>query len=79
MQIAGFSATTLIKVQYATTIGGVYSDLVSTTIGNTTGAKDSGWSGITSGANGLVYIRLVGQNGDGIVDPRFSPPTLLIR
>jgi len=77
-QVAG-AANSLIKVQYATTIGGVYSDLVSTTIGNTTGAKDSGWSGITSGANGVVFIRLVGQNGDGAVDPRFSPPILLIR
>ena len=77
-QVAG-AVNSLLKVQYATTIGGVYSDLVSTTIGNTTGAKDSGWSGITSGANGVVFIRLVGQNGDGALDPRFSPPILLIR
>lgn len=78
-QVAGGAANSLIKVQYATTIAGVYSDLVSTTIDNTTGAKDSGWSGITSGANGVVFIRLVGQNGNGAADPRFSPPILLIR
>ena len=79
MQVAGFQASTLIAVQYATTIGGVYSDLVSLTIGSTTGAKDTDWQTIPSGANGSVFIRLVGQNGDGIVDPRFSPPILLIR
>lgn len=79
MQVAGAGATTLIAVQYATTIGGTYSTLVSLTIGSTTGGKDTDWQTIPSGANGLVFIRLVGQNGDGGVDPRFSPPILLIR
>ena len=79
LQVAGAGATTLIKVQYATTIGGAYSDLVSLTIGNTTGAKDTNWQTIPVGANGLVFIRLVGQNGNGTIDPRFSPPILLIR
>jgi len=79
LQVAGFAANTLIAVQYATTIGGTYSDLVSLTIGNTTGAKDTNWQTIPSGANGLVFIRLVGQNGNGVIDPRFSPPILLIR
>lgn len=79
MQVAGFGANTLIAVQYATTIAGVYSDLVSLTIGNTTGAKDTDWQTIPSGANGVVFIRLVGQNGNGVIDPRFSPPILLIR
>lgn len=79
IQVAGAGATTLIAVQYATTIGGVYSTLVSLTIGNTTGAKDTDWQPIPSGANGLVFIRLIGQNGNGTADPRFSPPILLIR
>jgi hypothetical protein len=79
IQVAGAGATTLIKVQYATTIAGAYSDLVSLTIGNTTGAKDTLWQPIPTGANGLVFIRLVGQNGNGVADPRFSPPILLIR
>lgn len=79
------SATTnsVLTVQYATTIAGAYSTLVSVPVGgfvNPTGVtRDSGWSGITSAANTLVYIRLVGSGGNGADDPRFSPPTLLIR
>jgi hypothetical protein len=79
LQVAGAAATTLIKVQYSPTIGGTYLDMVSVTIGNTTGAKDSGWVSIPVEARGLEYIRLVGQNGNGTIDPRFSPPILLIR
>jgi len=76
--LAAFSSATL-TVQYATSIAGVYSTLVSIPISGTTGPKDSGWVGIASGANNFVYIRLVGAGGNGIEDPRFSPPTLLIR
>lgn len=79
MQVAGAAANTLIAVQYATTIGGVYSTLVSLTIANTTGAKDTDWQTIPVGANGLVFIRLIGQNGVSGTNPRFSPPILLIR
>jgi hypothetical protein len=41
LQVTGAGVTTLIKVQHVTTIGGVYSDLVSLKIGNTTGDKDT--------------------------------------
>jgi len=78
MQVAGAGATTLIKVQYSTD-NVSYSDLVSLTIGNTTGAKDTNWQTIPVGARTFIYIRLVGQNGDAAADPRFSPPILLIR
>jgi len=78
MQVAGAGATTLIKVQYSTD-NVSYSDLVSLTIGNTTGAKDTNWASIPVAARTFIYIRLVGQNGDGAADPRFSPPILVIR
>jgi len=78
LQVAGAGATTLIKVQYSTD-NSTWVDLVSLTIGNTTGAKDTNWASIPVGARTFIYIRLVGQNGDGAADPRFSPPILLIR
>lgn len=78
LQVAGAGATTLIKVEYSLN-NVAWVDLVSLTIGNTTGAKDTTWQSIPVGARALVYIRLVGQNGDGAADPRFSPPILLIR
>ena len=76
--LAAFSSA-ILTVQYATSIAGAYSTLVSIPLSGATGPKDSGWVGIASGANNFVYIRLVGAGGNGIEDPRFSPPTLLIR
>lgn len=78
LQVAGAGATTLIKVQYSLN-NSVWVDLVSLTIGNTTGAKDTNWQTIPVGARAFIYIRLVGQNGDAAADPRFSPPILIIR
>lgn len=78
LQAVASSAATL-TVQYATSIGGAYSPLISIPLSGGTGVKDSNWSGITSAANTLVYIRLVGAGGNAIDDPRFSPPILLIR
>lgn len=78
LQVAGAGTTTLIKVQYSTD-NSTWVDLVSLTIGNTTGAKDTGWQSIPEASRTFIYIRLVGQNGNGAADPRFSPPILLIR
>ena len=78
MQVAGFQASTSITVQYSTDNTNWFT-LVPLTIGNTTGAKDSGWLSIPNGARTFVYIRLVGAGGNGTVDPRFSPPILLAR
>jgi hypothetical protein len=47
--------------------------------GATTGVKDSGWTSISTSANTFNYIRLVGSGGNGVADPRFSPPILLVR
>jgi hypothetical protein len=78
MQVAGAGATTLIRVQFSTD-NVSYSELVSLTIGNTTGAKDTNWTSIPVAARTFIYIRLVGQNGNATANPRFSPPILLIR
>jgi len=42
-------------------------------------AADSGWTSIPTSANTFNYIRLVGSGGNGVLDPRFSPPILLVR
>lgn len=86
IQVSAATAGAKLSVLYSNPVSsnptdaltGTYYTLVSTEIGGT-GAKDSGWSGITSAANGLVFIKLVGSGGNGIDAPRFSPPVLLIR
>jgi len=78
LQVAAAAANTLIAVQYSLN-NSTWADLVSLTIGNTTGAKDTNWQLIPDASKTFVYIRLVGQNGNAVVDPRFSPPMLLIR
>mgnify|MGYP000378858108 CR=1 FL=1 len=46
---------------------------------NTTGHKISTWVNIVSGAKTNVYLRLVGINGNGAADPRFSSFCLQLR
>jgi hypothetical protein len=77
VQVAGNVGSAL-TVQYSTD-NTVWSTLVNRAIGTGTGVRDSGWVSIPGGARTFVYIRLVGSGGNGVIDPRFSPPILLIR
>lgn len=80
--IAGFAtganATSSLIVDYSVDAAS-WNTLTSVTIGNTGGNKDSGWARLPVSASRFVYIRLMGQGGDGYADPRFSPPILLLR
>lgn len=79
LQVAGF-ITSQLSIQYSfNNSTWEVTPLVLLSIGNTTGAKDSGWVSIPEAARTFVYIRLIGGAGNGIADPRFSPPILLIR
>jgi len=63
------------RVQYSTTgLTWYYLDgLASPSVGiNTTGLKVSTWVDLCDGAKADVYLRLVGINGDGIVNPAFG-------
>ena len=81
MQVAGARTGTSLTVQYFNNETVQFETLVSVTIGNTTGVKDSGWISIPIIAKTETTIRLIGSNGDpsALIDPRFSPPILLIR
>jgi len=57
MQVAGFSASTSITVQYSTN-NSTWFTLVPLTIGNTTGAKDSGWVSISGDARIINKIKI---------------------
>lgn len=78
VQVAGAAANTLLALEYSID-GSAWSIFSSITIANSTGFKDSGWWPIPQPARTVIYLRLVGENGDGIASPRFSPPNLLIR
>lgn len=80
MQVAGSTAsTTALLLQYSTDNTNWSAFSAPLIIGNTLGAKDSGWFNIPINAETFVYLRLVGYSGNGTVDPAFSPPTLIIR
>jgi len=79
VQVAGAAAATALLLQYSTDNVSWNAFGSAVVIGNTTGAKDSGWFTIPSGAKTFVYIRLVGYGGNGTADPAFSPPTLIFR
>ena len=78
INFAAATATSSISVEYSSDAVS-WNNLISLTIGNSIGFKDTSWSRIPAGAIGEYYVRLVGQGGDGYVDPRFSPPTILFR
>ena len=48
-------------------------------VGTGVGIRDSGWTSIVVAARTFIYIRLTGIGGNGIADPRFSPPIILFR
>lgn len=78
VQVAGSGATTLLAVEYSTD-GSNWSALLSLTIGSSTGLKATAWTAVPAGAKDEVYLRLVGQNGNGVADPRFSPVVMEVR
>lgn len=78
VQVAGAAADTLLGVEYSLD-NSSWATLVSLTIENSTGAKDSGFVSIPSAARTVVYLRLYGQNGNGIASPQFSSVDLLIK
>lgn len=76
--IAG-STTCSLEVQYSLDGASSWTPMVTLTVGNLVGHKDSGWTRIPDGSKTFCYIRLVGWGGDGLRDPRFSPPIVLFR
>lgn len=76
--IAG-STTCSLEVQYSLDGASSWTPMVTLTVGNVIGHKDSGWARIPDGSRTFCYIRLVGWGGDGLRDPRFSPPIVLFR
>lgn len=70
------AASAELRIQYSTDQSTWnYLDSGNTGLGqniSTTGFKTSSWANIASGAKGDVYLRVVGINGDGALDPRFG-------
>jgi hypothetical protein len=79
LQAPGFGTSTL-GVQYSLNNSTwVVTPFVTVAAGTTLGAKDSNWQSIPVAMRTFVYLRLIGGGGNGVVDPRFSPPILLFR
>jgi len=76
--IAG-GATCSLEVQYSVDLGVNWFPMVTLTVGNAIGYKDSGWQRTPTASMADCYIRLVGWGGDGLRDPMFSPPIALFR
>ncbi|OGN99183.1 MAG: hypothetical protein A2Y89_03125 [Chloroflexi bacterium RBG_13_51_18] len=68
---AAAAANAKLKLQYAVTEGGTYTDLCSVILGATTGVKVGGWTDVPAAAQKDVFIRVVGIDGDGVADPTF--------
>ena len=41
-------------------------------VGTGTGNKSGSWAPLVAGAKGAVYLRMIGENGNGVADPVFS-------
>lgn len=76
--IAG-GATCSLEVQYSTDLGLNWNPMVTLVVGAAPGYKDSGWQRIPVSSSTDCLIRLVGWGGDGLRDPRFSPPIAMFR
>lgn len=76
---AGFAGS-IIFVQYSTTFAfGTPITLTSNLALNPTGYKETAWEAIPTGAKGDVFLRVVGQGGDGAVDPVICSVMLEVR
>jgi hypothetical protein len=65
------AAAAVLKVQYSTDEA-AWADLTPAVAVNTTGAKATAWAAVPAGARGDVFLRVVGQSGDGAADPVFG-------
>lgn len=75
---AGATNATL-KAQYSTDQS-VWSDLTSALgIATPVGVKTGSWETCPAGAKGDVFLRVLGQNGDGTLDPQFRNVCLQVR
>jgi len=72
------AANAILKVQYSTDES-AWTDLCGTPTIGTTGTKVGAWTDVPSGAKADVFIRLVGINGDGALDPVFRGVTLQVK
>lgn len=79
MGVAAAGPTSSLEVQYSLDGLTSWTPMITLAIGNTTGIKDSNWIRIPAGSQQFTYIRLVGYGGNGVADPRFSPPIALFR
>ena len=70
-EVAG-SANAQLRVQYALTEAGTWTDLCSVAVGLLTGVKAGAWSALPAAAKADVFLRLVGISGDGVADPSFG-------
>ena len=76
--VAGYAGASL-RVQYSTDeTNWYYLDGVSAPncVITATGVEESAWVTLSAGAQADVYLRVVGINGDGIVDPQFGSITI---
>jgi hypothetical protein len=73
------------RAQFSTNGGGGWSDLetggtgADLPVGAGTGLKIGAWGAINPAALGEVQLRLVGQGGDGVADPRFRAIAIELR
>jgi hypothetical protein len=79
MSVGGAGATASLEVQYSLDGTTAWTPMITLVVGTSGGIKDSGWARIPAGSQQFTYIRLVGFGGNGIVDPKFSPPIALFR
>lgn len=70
------TATSTFRVQYSVDQQ-TWTDLPGTTVNTgTTGLKVSTFTDIPAGAKQDVFLRIVGQNGDGVADPSYGITSL---
>lgn len=75
---AGATNATL-KIQYSTDQS-AWSDLTSTLgVATPVGVKSGAWENVPAGAKGDVFLRILGQSGDGTTDPQFRGVYLQVR
>ena len=67
--VAGAASSTL-RIQYSTNQS-AWVDLTPTVAVNATGVRESAWAAVPAGAKADVFLRILGQSGDGTVDPQF--------
>jgi hypothetical protein len=79
LQTIAAGPTCSLEVQYSLDGSSSWDQMVTLTVGNSPNYKDSGWARIPNASKTFCYIRLVGWGGDGLRDPRFSPPIVLFR